>query len=1025
MPPRRPSASTRPTAAALAGALILAALAWWLVADDPPPGSAEPLRPADAIAPRGPSLPTAAPRSAQQPLRVDAAAVDDAPPDGAAAETALPPGVVTYHVTGRVVDERGAPWIGAVVRSVPDEATGEALGIETHSYSLDLDALASTTTDHEGRFTLDGPWAPGRESERVFRQQPSPVLIVDAEGMALHTFPLSHHDGLDRDLGDLVVSMPAASIVARLVDDSGAPIAGARAGIFSWGPSELAKQHPSAPDARAFNIMGLAHGESDADGHVEIDRLWPCSCRLSFSHVDHVTRQVQDVAVGPGQRVWLGDVLLERGGHIAGVVRDEQGAPIAGAEVWVRNPTFVHMRDAGRAQPEDWERADVLSAVIDQLHDSRAWSNEQAPVTSASDGRFDRSALSGERRDVYVEAPGYEPLRVVDVPVGSTQLELVLAPETNLDVLVVDDATGQPVPSSSLQAFRWVGPLLYSHTSPALARRVSAGQGPGTYLVHTIGPQGTRLVASAPGYGTHLAFVPGTDTQADTQADTEIDTEIDTGTGTAAGATAGTGTLTAAAPGGPAPVTLRLQQECILEGRIEDEAGAPVENARVTLRRAAPDDDDDDDERRDRGEHPLDTHSAADGGFRFERLERGPVSLVVRCAGFQDPEPLELELAPGELLSAPPIVLRRACAITGTLTRADGTPAAGLQVSALRPEPSRGSSSVGAFATVDHVGAFALTGLTPGTYTVSVGERRVPRPYLELTITLAEGTSQELALVLPAPTVVRGRVTSGGRPLPDGQVRAREQRQEPGLRALSASQECDEDGGFVLTLAIEGRYRVQAERPGGGYSQAVEVDAVQGQELLLDFELGAASIAGALVDADEGTPVPGAEVHLLRDGAPASAWIPADDAGAFRIDPLLPGTYVLQARSDAYPLTTREDALTLAAGEARSPVVLPMTKGAGIEGVVLDTNGEPDGAWLFLVTPGDPPTIADLGAPDGHFHFEGLPAGRHRVVASRPGYDYAILHPEPGIDIRSLEDAALDVELAPGEHRQVTLQKLR
>src|SRR5262249_46714535 len=278
-----------------------------------------------------------------------------------------------------------------------------------------------------------------------------------------------------------------ATLRARLVDEDGAPIAGAMAAIMSGGPGKELIGSPGLPGFREFWLMGLTRVHSDADGRLEISRLWPSSFQLSIQDLLHAPRYLADLHVGAGEALDLGDVVLDRGGEVAGTVSDASGAPIPKAEVWAWEAGMAYRKDVGMMRPEDWAKGDPMPGVLEALHEFGPWSTNRSPVLADSAGHFDRPALTSHLLDLFVEAEGFEPMRVPDVAVGSQQLVLVLAPEANLEVRIVDAVTEAPLADASLQAFRCTAQVGHGDLVPT-ERRVTSGARPGAFVVHTIGP---------------------------------------------------------------------------------------------------------------------------------------------------------------------------------------------------------------------------------------------------------------------------------------------------------------------------------------------------------------------------------------------------------------------------------------------------------------------------------------------------------------------------------------------------------
>jgi hypothetical protein len=353
----------------------------------------------------------------------------------------------------------------------------------------------------------------------------------------------------------------------------------------------------------------------------------------------------------------------------------------------------------------------------------------------------------------------------------------------------------------------------------------------------------------------------------------------------------------------------------------------------------------------------------------------------------------------------------------------DGRPATGLRVVLFWSETTdragmSGHNDRAEFASVDRSGAYEFPELPAGPAALVVGEFPANTEYLRMDLAVEDGQSRTLDLVLPPLPVLRGRVTSGGLPLADARVRATRSQAE-GEPHDEEQQACAADGTFALTLKQQGHYRVRAELPGGGASQAVDLDFAWGLELAQDFILGTGSIAGRIVD-PRGAPVPeGAELRLLREGQPVLDWSAAP-GGDFDLRALLSGALVLQARSKTCPATSLE--LQLQDGQRLQGLELRLASGAVVDGEVLDARGERCGAWVYLVTPGEPPEVRQIGAPKGSFLIEALAAGHYRLVVASGSYADDLRDPQTADEARSSEKASVEIDLAAGERRPVTLR---
>jgi protocatechuate 3,4-dioxygenase beta subunit len=277
--------------------------------------------------------------------------------------------------------------------------------------------------------------------------------------------------------------------------------------------------------------------------------------------------------------------------------------------------------------------------------------------------------------------------------------------------------------------------------------------------------------------------------------------------------------------------------------------------------------------------------------------------------------------------------------------------------------------------------------------------------------------------------VIRGRVVAadGGRPLRRVQIRVT----APGLAGPPQTASTDEDGRYELTTLPAGRYTISATRAGFlplryGQRRPRElgrvVDLADGQAVeRIDFALPKMSVISGRVTDEEGEPIAGVNVHAMRsayfDGR--RQWVRVsesnlrtDDAGEYRITGLVPGTYIVEARSrdewtiDAggheqtmgyaptyFPGTTSmSDAgrVTVALGReaASNDFSLQVGRAVTVSGTALTSQGKPfrsvnlrlevrsEGGGMFG-TAGDVRTDAD-----GRFTFRNVAPGDYILNAT-------------------------------------------
>ena len=343
--------------------------------------------------------------------------------------------------------------------------------------------------------------------------------------------------------------------------------------------------------------------------------------------------------------------------------------------------------------------------------------------------------------------------------------------------------------------------------------------------------------------------------------------------------------------------------------------------------------------------------TGADGRFRFQRLEPGPLILVARRGdeiGRAGPEPL----APGATLPVT-VRLERGARVSGNVRWEDGEPASGVEVegSGQQPEGERHArEQTGAD------GAFSLGPFFAGPASVrarppaDVGVSHPDRPG-EADLVLSAGehrTGVQLTLARRSGSI-HGRVSGPeGQPIAGVVVQAARERggapaplflREAGGRAVSGG-----DGGFALEGLTRGRFTVWTTHP--EHPVVSRAGVVSGtRDLGLRLERGAA-LAGAVVDAG-GAPVTAYSLLVAPHGPGGASVIPLillsspgfgepvridDPRGAFRIDRLPAGSYDLDAHTpDGRSASLSE--VPLAEGQSRQ----------GLRLVLGARDGEGDG----------------------------------------------------------------------------------
>lgn len=242
-----------------------------------------------------------------------------------------------------------------------------------------------------------------------------------------------------------------------------------------------------------------------------------------------------------------------------------------------------------------------------------------------------------------------------------------------------------------------------------------------------------------------------------------------------------------------------------------------------------------------------------------------------------------------------------------------------------------------------------------------------------------------------------GRVVDPqGRPVRRASVRAR----GPTLREL----ESGDGGAFELRGLAAGEYLLFASQGLRASDPVGPVPLGPGEELrdlTLVLEAGAA-LSGAVVDARDGAPIPGASVAA---GAAASR---CDEQGRYRLTGLPGGSVAVAAAAPGF--VPRVSQVELTAGRERQGADIHLERGARVRGVIRAGSEGVAGAQILWARYGFAARLSQVEAfaisgPGGA--FEGtVPPGRLEILGRAAGY---------------AEARSDEVELSAGEERQQDL----
>ncbi len=305
------------------------------------------------------------------------------------------------------------------------------------------------------------------------------------------------------------------------------------------------------------------------------------------------------------------------------------------------------------------------------------------------------------------------------------------------------------------------------------------------------------------------------------------------------------------------------------------------------------------------------------GRFTITDLGPGPHALVASAQDFASSEPVGIEVVSGGSESGLVLTLRMGGSILGTIYGEDGKPAAGRSVMAQNPTSLTAQLGVKS----DAQGEFLFESVTPGAYQVmsfgsgapdsGSGDDEGAQMASMLSgmkmamVDVVEGEQAVVELGAPAedPVLLKGRVVSDGEPVPNAMVSFL----ADGGAGLSAMRMASTsvDGSFEFELNEPGTYLISVQKVlGTGQQQTVEfresVPRVEEHEVELELPQGA--VRGT-VRSESGVPLGNVRVSLGVDGPRATgsftggnyAELTTNDDGTYEIEWLRPGTYIVAA----------------------------------------------------------------------------------------------------------------------------------
>lgn len=433
---------------------------------------------------------------------------------------------------------------------------------------------------------------------------------------------------------------------------------------------------------------------------------------------------------------------------------------------------------------------------------------------------------------------------------------------------------------------------------------------------------------------------------------------------------------------GPSAVHARAR----LRGRVTTDDGEPALGARVTVVGPPP-------------TYATVREGEVDGAGRFAFVDTGAASRVRVVAERDGGLVASEELVVGSDTPDVVLALTPARNVRGKATFDDGAVAVGAVIEIVDAPPWARRR-----ATTDDTGAYSLPIVPRSARSL----RASAKGAAVVTLTLAGTEPEELAdITLHRESEIDGAVVDADdKPVRRAEVVACDGRDE-GSRAWT-----DAGGRFQLP-----RRFVDCSLVASHDSHAPsDPTPARGERPTLRLKAGG-TLAGTVVD-DGGRPAAecyvGVESFAPAGGAPSvrSGLVKTfkDPSGAFALDKLAPGTYVLTYGAPGH-VAQRSPPIELRAGETRRDVRLALFAGGTIEGLVTDDDGKPlaDVSVAFdVVSSARRPEPAVRTGADGRYKLDGAPPDRFSVRFDKPGHRSRVL---TGLVVAARASLVRDVSL--------------
>lgn len=914
-------------------------------------------------------------------------------------------------VEGQVVDGDGHPVAGARVDLEVKRAPTGRMRIEMGRPKVAPRALS-------------GP--PGTFRLSPVDPQESYVVKVQAAGFAPGEAPVVGLAPHRTKSGVRIELDRGRSVAGAVIDAAGLPL---RDVALTLKPQEtgggMGMMRFGASDSVPLEFLGA----TDGAGKFRIDGLPAQKFDLEARRPGFAKRTVSGVDVsGPEPSVDLGQITLEPGQRVQGVVTDTSGLPLEGVRVSAAAGSSVMTLMSGplAEAPEP-----------DAVTDPRGWfAVDDLAASQSYTFRFERTGFVGASAK-SVALPRLEPLEIkmdaasdVSGSVTNAEGDPLAGARVNLQrskTIEMGGAVMQTV-------------MMTSETSDAEGRFLFADQEPGTISLSAVAsgyqeakrdnieiPRGEDVTGQALPLATG-AIVQGRVLTPDgrpaiganVRRVTESSGMIDFG----GQPTDGNGyyRLEGLAPGpvsieathddyprvvrdielgeGIQALDLHLAGGFEVAGLVTATDGTKVADALVALAPAG------------RQWGGPETKSGIDGTFSIPGVQEGEYTLWVEANGYAPSPGIQRVTVDGEPLYGLAVALDPGGAVFGKVTGLAPEKLGRVSVRAESAESNAFNSS-----TVDSQGNYRIEHLRPGSYEVVAQLADSGREAKESVVLDAGVLTLRADLRFDSGLTLTGRAVQAGAPVVGATVMV-----EGVDVARSGWSQTGEKGGFAVDGLAPGRFTIKLRDWETGLSHDETLDLATSREVLLEVPSG--SVAGVLQDGADRQPLAGVALTLeavneLLPGRLPSHTATTDLDGRFRISSVADGEWRLSAVKQGYAAVSRAVAVENENGVDDLRIAMDPTEGMTLE-TRLPSGSPPDEIRVAVLDPAGGALVSGVYATgeNGRVRLSTVPAGTWDVVVSAAGSATANLKAgAPG--------AAVPVALEPPTGLKITVPELQ